>query len=47
MLLRRRHEQRHTRAERRRSALAGVDVAAALELQLDRFPTRRAMLVLL
>jgi hypothetical protein len=47
ILLRRRHEQRHTRADRRRSALAGFDVAAALELQLDRFPTRRAMLVLL
>jgi hypothetical protein len=47
ILLRRRHEQRHTRAERRCGALADFDVAVALELQLDRFPTRKAMLVLL
>src|SRR5688572_28227967 len=45
--LRRRHGQLvHTRIERRHP-YAGFDIAAALELHLDRFPTREAMLVLL
>lgn len=46
--LRRRHGQLvHTRIERRHSPPAGFDVAAALELHLDQFPTREGLLVLL
>ena len=37
----------HLHTERRRARRASFDVAAALELNLDRFPTRGGMLTLL
>jgi hypothetical protein len=47
ILLRRRHGQIvHTHIERR-CQWSGFNVAAALELHLDEFPSREAMLVLL
>ena len=45
--LRRRQQLEHTGVERRRRAHDGFDIAAALEHQLDRFPSRGAMIVLL
>jgi hypothetical protein len=46
--LRRRQGQLvYTRHERRRTRHSGFDVAAALEMHLDRFPTREALVVLL